>query len=310
MFNVKEKNELIALFTEGVAANLANNCEGLQLEEFMAGNKVDLVRDCVDKIHNNVLAAVPTNVEIPRISLYQSLQGDGEISIIVLTITNCISGTKKFKFSFSATKRNTIGKISAFIQEVYEELILDSLMEANLVRVNEVLAQAVKDAGVGYEIKVVTPMGNKGKKVALMTDNEIHFVADEDNVFALDDILVLHQVEEFVTEEMIQDAFKKEVDAIAEAQTTEQLVEKQGGMLVRYVCDISKLVKPMTIIKKITNKNVENIRGNKDAIVYYNKDGVFALLAKRDGQLEVILSPFDVKTLRKVDLDVLKAVNA
>lgn len=310
MLNAAKKDELIALFTEGVSANMANNCEGLQLEEFMANNKVDLVRDCIEKIHYNVIAAIPEGVTVPRVSLYQSLQGENEISIIVITITNCISGTKKFRFSFSATRRNTVGKVADFIREVYEELILDSLMEENLTRVNEVLAQAVKDAGVGYEIKVVTPMGNKDKKIALMTDNEIHFVADVDRTFELDDILVLHEVEEFVTEEMIQDAFKKEVEDIAEAQTTEQLVDKKGGMLVRYVCDISKLVKPMTLIKKITNKNVENIRGNKDAIVYYHKDGIFALLAKREGNLEVILSPFSTEDLRKVDFDVLKAVNA
>ena len=86
------------------------------------------------------------------------------------------------------------------------------------------------------------------------------------------------------------------------------LVEQNGGSLVTYVCDISTLVKPMTYIKKITNKNVENHRGNKDAILYYAKENVFALIAKRDGNLELILSPFDTTTLRKVDVDVMGAI--
>ena len=36
---------------------------------------------------------------------------------------------------------------------------------------------------------------------------------------------------------------------------------------------------------------------------------MFALIEKKDGELKVILSPFDIKTQRKVDLDVLKAVD-
>lgn len=75
-----------------------------------------------------------------------------------------------------------------------------------------------------------------------------------------------------------------------------------------YICDISKRLKPLTLIKKICSKNIEKLRGSKDAVAYYFEDDVFALVERRDGNFTVVLSPFDVKTLRRVDVDVLKGI--
>ena len=41
---------------------------------------------------------------------------------------------------------------------------------------------------------------------------------------------------------------------------------------------------------------------------YYYVNDIFALVARRDGHFEVILAPFDVNTLRKVDVDILKEI--
>lgn len=312
MFNVKMKEEVLAQFKENIKLNREANCSDIDLGKYMTEGNVSLVRDCVTKVKDNVVASVPATINIPRVSLYVRATGNDQekISLVMVSVTNVLSSAKKFKFSLSLANRNATEIAFDFFETVYEQLITDTMIAENLEKVNEVLAKATEEAGLGYTIKVVTPMGNDGKKISFMSDEEIDFVADADRALSLDDVLVLQEPHGLVTEEMIEGAFKVEVEGLAEAQTPEQLVAKHGGLLVQYVCDVSKLVKPITLIKKVCNRNIANTRGNKDCIMYYSKDKVYALVAKRDGQLEVILSPFDTETLRKVDVDVLAGVQA
>lgn len=311
MFNLETKESILAQFKENIQINKEANCGDIDLGKYMGNGNVDLVRDCITKVKDNVVAAVPAGVTIPRVSLYcRPTNGEEGISLVLVTITNVLSSNKKFKFSLSLSNRNATEVAFDFFTGVYEQLIVDAMIESNLEKVNEVLKKAAEEAGLGYTVKVVSPMSNEGKKISFMSDEEICFVADEDRALSLDDVLVLQQPEGLVTEEMIAEAFKVESVNLAEAQTPEQLVAKHGGLLVQYVCDVSKLVKPMTLIKKVCNKNLKNMRGNKDCIMYYMEDNVFALVAKRDGNMEVLLSPFDTKTLRKVDLDVLAGIGA
>lgn len=309
MVNVERKNELINAFQDCAKQNFETTCSNLEMEEFMREKEVALVKECVTKIKNNVLAAIPEGVAIPRISIYQTLSGQDEVEVLAITVTNCLNSEKQFKFKFTVVQNKVTTRVRDFFIMVYTELLKDALIEQNLEKVNELLEVAVKEANLNYSVKIVTPMNNEGKKIAMMTDNEIQFVADEDRVFELDDILVLQEEGDLITKEMLEDAFKHEVECLEVAHTPEQLVAVYGGSLVTYICDISTLVRPITMIKKITNKNVMNYKGNKDAILYYLSDNVFALFAKRDGNLEQILSPFDTNTLRKVDKDILGNIN-
>lgn len=311
MYNLKDKEEILKMFHETVEENMSENCSDLALEQFMADSNVSLVRDCIDKIHANVLASVPLGIAVPKVAVYKYLTGSEDgITLAMITITNSISSDKKFSYSFSATVGDTVNKIRGFMEDVYSVLIVDFLINENLELVNSVVSQAVKGAGVSYEVSVVSPVGNEGKKISMIGDKEVVFVADLDRVFDLDDILVLHDVGGLVTEEMVDNAFEQEVNAIATAQTVEQLVSIQGGLLVRYVCDISKLVKPATMIKKVTNRNVTTASKRKDGLFYYKDGDIFALVSKFEGNFEVVLSPFNLKTLRKEDVDVLGAINA
>lgn len=311
MFNLEMKESVLAQFKENIAMNREANCGDIDLGKYMDEGNVDLVRDCVTKVKDNVVAAIPVGIDIPRVSLYCRATGDADaISLVMVTITNVLSSDKKFKFSLSLSNRNATEVAFDFFEGVYERLIVDTMIEENLQDVNEILKNATEEAGLNYTVKIVPPMGNEGKKISFMSDEEIIFVADPDRALSLDDVLVLQEPHDLITDEMIEGAFKVEVENLAEAQTPEQLVAKHGGLLVQYICDVSKLVKPMTLIKKICNKNIMNARGNKDCIMYYHKDGVFSLIAKREGNLEVILSPFDTDTLRKVDVDVLAGVEA
>lgn len=310
MINAKLRDELLSQFKSGSREMFDSVKENYKLKEAMESNDVDSIRDIVKKVQLIMVANIPDGLKIPKTSLYVSPTGTDSISIVNITISNRISDeNKKFSYSSAVTKDNCIEKVFDFIQSVFVALIVDDLVNENLAKVNDVLAQAAAESGIEYEIKVVSSLGNEGKKIASMTDDKIVFVADEERVFSLENIIVLlDEPIELITSEVIEDHYQRIVEELSTAQTPEQLVGIHGGALVSYVCDISKRLKPVTLIKKICGKNISKIHGDKDTIAYFFENDVYALIARRDGKFEVILSPFDVKTLHKVDVDVLKAI--
>jgi hypothetical protein len=307
MINAVTRDTLVEQFQSGVSTMFEEVKGNYNIAEAMASNSIDDVRAIIKKVQSLMVANIPGNA--PKASLYISSSGVDEINVINITVANKISSSKSFSYQTSITKGKTIEKIVDFMKDVYTALLVDDLICENLERVNEVLAEAVKDAGLSYGIKVVSPLGNDNKKIASMTDDEIVFVADPERVFTLDTIIVLlDEADEVITEDVITSHYNSLVDDISQAQTPEQLVGIHGGALVAYICDISKRLKPLTLIKKICSKNIEKLRGSKDAVAYYFEDDVFALVERRDGNFTVVLSPFDVKTLRRVDVDVLKGI--
>lgn len=313
MYSVEDKERIVANFTETASANVdANMIE--DIGGFMNNGEVDLVKDCIRKFQNNIIAAVPDDVDAPMVSLYQSplcSEDGGSIDIISLVLSNKINSSKVFKYSTRITKENIIQKLKDFFIPAYTELIISSMIDANLERVNDILNQATEEAGVSYKVSFVSDPGYKGKKIATMLDDEIVFVADEDRAFSLEDLMIMRtpSEEDMITEEMIQGSYAALVQEIQECQIVAQLVANPGAF-IRYIADISKHIKPSTIIKEICGKNAEKLTGKKDTVAYYLKDNVFALVARRDGNMEVVLSPFDLSTMRRVDVDVLKELSA
>lgn len=310
MYNVNKKNEIVAELAENVKANVSKNLADLDLRGFMEGNNTDLVRESVLKIQANVTSAIPEGIPVPKASLYISPSGTDttKISLITLTLTNKVKGNKKFKYSYAATIDNVKESILDFFLASYTELVVDYMIDENLEKVNEILAGAVKEADLSYEVQVVSPLGNEGKKIAYIGDDLIQFVAVEERILDMDDILIVSEASELVPEESIAEAKKQLAECLATAQTPEQLVGIHGGVLIEYVSDINKRVKPMTLIKKVCSRNAFKLTGNKDALAYYAEGNVFALVAKRDNKFEVVLTPFDVETLRKTDIDVVAEI--
>lgn len=315
MVTIKSKDEIIQGFIERVKANIATNCTDVDLTSYMRQYNTRAISDCCLKLLSNVVLAVPEEVGIDlkrRPLLHVSVNGSEEkgITVIVITLSSRISAAKKFKYSFSATQYNTKESIVDFITRVFVDLIVDDLATSNLVRVNEVLSEATKDAGLDYSVVIESPMSGKGKKLSYISDDEIHFVADIDRVFELNDLLILKEEEtDVIKEEDVLKAYDGLVAEIAECQTTPQLVSKKGTSLISYICDISKRADPMSMIKKVTSRNWESRRDNysKDMIFYSVVDGTFALIALSEGNAEYLLHPFTVENYRPADVDILEA---
>lgn len=312
MYNVDVKNELVAQLSESSTQLFDSVKDRYDLNTLMEDGSVSGVRDVIKNIQNIMIASIPEGISIPKVTMYVTASGDSTgsgIGIINIKVTNSLNSIKKFSFAVSLTKGKALSVAFDFLKNVYSILLVDELIESNLRRVNEVIHHACLEAGIEYVIRVVSPLGNEGKKIASLSDDEVTFVADDDAVLALDDIIVLLEGStDEISEEVIQNHYNSLVEELSTVQTSVQLVGIHGGTLVSYVCSISKRVKPLTLIKKVCSKNVTKLNSTKDTIAYYSKGDTFALVAQRDGNKEVILSPFDVNTLCKVDVDVLSEI--
>ena len=310
MINAAQKNKIIEEFKANTTAIFDENRQKWDLEASMEKGDVDETRTIVTSIRDIMIAKIPYGMQIPKATMYLTTSGAGEaISFINIKLTNKINSPKSFGYPITITKSKALDKVFEYMQSVYTALVLDEMIEVNLAKVNDVLQQAATDAGLEYSIQITAPIGNEGKKIASITDDEVVFVADEDRVFNLDNVIVLLDgPTDLISEEVIQDHYESIVAELSKATTPEQLVGIHGGVLVSYVADISKRLKPSTLIKKVCNRNIANYRGDKDVIMYYMNDGVYALIARRSGEYEVILSPFSLDTLLRVDCDVLQSV--
>lgn len=308
MYTIAKKDEILNGYLKFVKEGFEEHKETYTLDEAMKAGDVDRVRTIIKGIQNNAISSIPTGLPIPKASLYVNPIGENEITIINITLSNKINSSKSFKFSYVATRNNTLQTVYEFISQVYLELLEDIMVEANLEIVNSILADAVKDADVPYTVSVISPLNNGGKKIASITDDSIVFVADSSKILDIEDLLILQEPDELISEEQIEAAKSAIVNELATAQTPEELVGIYGGMLVSYVCNINKRVKPITLIKKVCSKKAASLHAKKEEIGYYNDNGVYSLVARRDGHFEVVLSPFDVETLRKVDFDVISAL--
>lgn len=308
MFNVKDRDDVLNQFRTDASEKVNEACKNLDIVRFMMKSDVDCVRKCIEKVEACVISSIPQGTPVPKVTIHVTPTGDEYISIITITASNKIKSNKQFKFTVKVTKQDTLETLKGFFIDIYAALIMDEMIETNLKIVNDVLEKVTDQAGVSYVVKVVSPLGKDGKVLYSIMDDEVEFVADVNRVFELDDILMLQTPNEDVTEEMVNGAIADEVEVVSGCQTTEQLVAKHGGMLVEYICDINKQVRPMTLIKKVCSKNVEKVKGDNDTFAYFNNGEVFALLYRRDGEFEIALSPFDIKTFRKADFDVLGAI--
>lgn len=306
MYNLKSKNEIVKNFVSNVDTNLDLVKRYGNLAECMRNDNVDMAKYLINEAVKAMVSSVPDEITIPDVSVYTFMNGDNDmIRTIDLSLRNKYSANYEFKMKKVIVYSEEVFEVVAdFLKCSFIELIVDALVRENLEVVNEKLAEIGKEAGNTFKVRIVSPLSNEGKKIVKITDDEVVFVADEERALDLDDILVFCKPTEFITEEKIKEGFDMEVAKFAQAQTTPQFVGVHDP-LVNYVCDISRLVKPITLIKKVYSKNIDKVKGNKETLAYYFKENVYSVIAVNEDGREVVLKPFNTEDLTVVDIDVL-----
>lgn len=312
LFSLEKVKEILNQFEETATDLVEETCGDIDLPAFMASGDERAVRKSINKIQNNLIASIPEGIPVPAVSLYVTPIGADAINMVSISVSSKFKAEKQFKFKESLTSRNadTAGAL-AVMMNIYKELLEDSMADSNLKAMNAVLEEAGKEAGLSYSVKIITPLGIKNKKVESLSNEEVVFVADMDRVFKFEDLLVLAEpVENLISEESIKEAFDNLVAELTGCQMPQQLVAAHGGVTIKYICNINKQVRPMTLIKKVCTKAHDRIIGKKDTLAYWTDDKSYALVVRREnGQFDMVLDPFDVETLLRSDVDVLAELN-
>lgn len=328
MINADVKERVMNTLTTEVEDRRTRVLADLDLKGFMKSGALDLVKQSVEKIRANVIASIPEGVAVPGTSLYVSCTGSGDnlISVVNISLNNKIKSEKKFKYSMSFTEDDIVNKILDFFVEAYTQLIVDDMAEQNVAELNKVLKEVTKSAGLDYSVSLATVIGGSDSKIGYISDDEVVFNVDLNRIFGVDKVtadmksiasednryliamLTVREPDESCPVEAIEEAKGMIAESISAAQTPVQLVAQRGGEFIAYFCGINNNMKPINLIKKVCNRDIKKISGSKDAIGYYADEKIYSLIAKRDGNYEVILSPFDTETFRAVDMDVIKAI--
>lgn len=313
MISKVERDRLVKEFRDGVDKNFQENMGNVKLLEYCKNGDTNAVKQVCEKIKANIVKAIPEGYSIPKATMHVTCTGSGaDITLISITLMNGLRDEKKFKFAVQLpVDENLLSRLMTWFRAAYDQLVMEKFVEENIACVNELLEELASASGISYKVTVVSPLNRDGRKIGYISDDEIEFVADLENIFDVDDILVFQQPEEeIITAEKIDAAKKLLADELGLYQTTAKLVEAHGGSLLKILCNIGTQAKAMPIIRKVVTKNVERLRGTNDTFAYYENDGVFAIVSRRDGKFDYVLSPIDVKTLESVDVDVLGKIGA
>lgn len=309
MYNLKTKNEVIAQFIKFADANLELVGSYGDLYDSMMKDDAEMVKYLIKAAVKNIKAAVPEGIDVPDVSVYSNQSGDdAHITMIDMVLRNKHNSEVEFKFKHQIVcAPNAFEVLCDFLKTSWVELITDAVIRANLDEVNAKLAEIGEAAGNDFKVRMVSPMGRDGAKAVKITDEELVLVVDESRILNMEDVLIFCEPSEVVSQELIDRGYEETVARFAKAQTTPQFLGLHEP-LVEHLCDISKLVKPITIIKKVYSKNVQKLRSKKDALAYFNNGEVFSVVAVTPDGMDIALKPFNIETLEVSDFDVLEAI--
>lgn len=299
-FNLSQKESILSSFNDKVSETLSSLMSIYFIKDHIAGGLTESIRMDVKNIDDVVRMNIPSEVQIAGLRYRISLVAGG----VSLTAKNGVNSDVEFVYKkrlilrTGDTNDSVFEELAEWIFSIYNSLVVNVMQRHNLNGLNEVLADIVKQAGLGYSVSFTSTMGNEGKCISALSDDDIVLVVDDSAVFRIGDMVIMQEPSAIVSEEDIANARKDVAEKFATAHTTLEFLNSKFDV-IRFLCNTKKSV--ITHIKNITHRNIDNQVRTVNCVVYYLKDDVFALAELVDGKFETLLSPFNVKTFEKVD---------
>lgn len=311
MYSDISKKEVFAGIDEAVALNRGVVEAQMKIADDLKAGNLEYFKDDVKRINDIVSRIMPKSLNVPRASVRVSMIGT------VANITLCNKYTDKsmeFKTKFSQVYREDQSNEELFeeilgrVVDVYKNLANECMIRENLEVINGVLAEIVEKAGVNYTVKLTSVVnGATDRKIDYISDNEVIFVVDKNLIFNLENVAICKEPNHYFSEDDVEGAKEELAKKFATAHTTLEFVNNKGFSVISYLCGLKKGVKAFSYIKKVTGRKCQS--AHSDGLVYYQKDDVYAIISVSAEGNDVVLSPFNIKTLEYVDgVDVLSEV--
>lgn len=317
--------------TSGQIVKIANGIyaeavEGLNnLKEVKADAVASIVTKSVEDgiaVVKDIIASVETIVKAPRIDgvglpefLSRLSYSEDSLDKVTITIRSKLKAAVKYsKTDDIVVDENIIDTIGKFYIDSLYELYYITVAQENVDALNEKIETIITENEIPYSFKFVIEPDND--VIVVSIDNkEVVFNASVSKAQSIADLAIFKSGDEY-NDLVCAEATEKLVDSLKAVQTTTQLI-KGGVGLIKDIIGVSTKKRANKLIRGSYHRQAKYLDKVKSGIGYYNETvkingeevEVFALVEKAEnGELSVVLNPFDVKTLFNVDFDVLKAV--
>ena len=186
----------------------------------------------------------------------------------------------------------------------------------NIEALNAKVAGIIAENEIPYSFSFVVD-ANSSATVLSVNDNEVVFNASITRAQDIASLAIFRDGSEY-NNLIRQEATDNLVAALKSIQTPVQLI-KGNVALIKEVTGVSTKKRASKLIRDSYHRQAKFLGKVKTGVGYFDETvkingedvEVFALVSKaEDGTIALVLSPFDVKTLYKVDYDVVEAVKA
>ena len=246
----------------------------------------------------------------------KSYELDGKLDYIELTIKSRLKAEYPYRHQVVLKNDANIVKAMceaycyALIQLLYIEFAGENIKEAN-----KMVAELIAENEIPFTFEFT--ISDTNAMISSITDEKVVFVANIENAFELSRNPLFQSGDEY-SDRVRETAVAAFVERMKSVQTTTQLI-KAGVDIITELTGVKTKKRADKLIRQVYHKKAIHFNAVKSGIGYYEGtakvDGeeteIFALLEKKeDGSIDVILAPFDIKTLFVVKADVLKKVKA
>ena len=322
---MRNKTDIMSIATGLRMALIQAMSEAASLQEAEANGII--MRD-FDEAHNEISSIVGICESITRgtrfeganvpkfLSSFKSFEADGKVDYIELTIKS------KLKAAYPYRNTVTIKVNDDFVSNVVVAfadsavgLLQVTYAGENIDELNAVIENIVAENEL--PISFGFTISDSSSMVASIDNNKVIFNADMNKAFELSRDPLFYSGDAYA-DRVRETSIERLVEVLKALQTTPQII-KSGLSLITDLTGVKTKKRAERLIRQSYHKQAIYFNKVKEGIGYYEEtvtiDGeevdVFALLKKNaDGEIEVVLNPFNVKTLFTVDFDVVGAVKA
>lgn len=253
-------------------------------------------------------------VGLPQYLSKVTYEGE-DLHSVTITIRSKLKSTYKYrKDTVVAVDADFVENVCAAVVVPLFEMFHIEMALDNVASLNEKVAEIVSQAEVPYGFRFDVDTDSNAMVLSI-NDKEVVFNANIAKAQDVSGLGIFQSGDEY--DNMVSAAtIEKIVTALKAAQTPVQLI-KAGVPLIRDVTGVSTKKRASKLIRGSYHRQARYLSGTKSGVGYFDETvningedvNVFALVAKAEGgELSVVLSPFDVKTLYNVEFDVVAAV--
>lgn len=323
---MKTKKEIVAL-VGGYYNNMVAMKEQLisaRADEFAKGLKGktgqeahDAYSNIVETVKSHIKgAAIDANVSIPAYrtnvrTFTESANSDNVVELEV-AFRNKLNAEVSFerKFTFDVKAKDLLAQIYDAFITVMNELAYMELAQEVVDEVNAKLAEIkAEHPEITVDVSFAYSDAGDDDVIVSISDNAVKFAAPLAGILEATSVGMFQYGDNFA--DLCQ---KRDIDAYVEKMSAIQFapqVIRANVPIVSKMLNVKLTRRTDKILRRTYHKKAQFLTKQKEGIGYFcetleDETVIFALVEKKDDKYEVILSPFDAKTLEKVKVDVLK----